>query len=250
MFEELTPRDGANPPDDGDSASADEIEPLALDAWKNDLRRDVERWLATLDEVPEEAVPAGDEAESADVPDLMSFYEQLAAATTEARRANRRSAEAFSQWSEALGGLGEQLGALREQLGRTAVATDESLPRRWCLPLVELIDRLERLAAAFAAPPASPRRRWFGDDGAWRAAWNTQRQAFDILLSHAQSLIRSAGVVRVDTVGRPFDPQTMIAVATSTDPREQPGIVVEELAAGYLMNGELLRTAQVRVSSR
>src|SRR5205085_8425228 len=77
-----------------------EPEPDALSDWKEALRRDFERWLATMEEIPaEENEPPGEVED----PDLYSFYEQLAVTTSESRKGNRRTAEALSQWGEILG---------------------------------------------------------------------------------------------------------------------------------------------------
>ncbi|MEO7083907.1 MAG: nucleotide exchange factor GrpE [Gemmatimonadaceae bacterium] len=227
------------PPEDGDNV---------IDDWKRELRADVERWLATLDEIPELA----NDDDDVEVPDLYSFHEQLAAATTEARKSNRRTAEAFSQWSETLTGFDAQLRQLREQLARQPVAAHDMVPRAWSLAFVELIDRLRRMAGAFAMvgdAPSARRRAWFGGDRDLRAAWNTQRQAFDILMSHADALVASAGLARVATLHQSFDPRTMTAVATAPDPQWPPSTVIEEIAPGYVLRGELLRVAQVKVSS-
>jgi hypothetical protein len=58
-------------------------------------------------------------------------------------------------------------------------------------------------------------------DALWRA-WETQRQALDIVLSHADALVASAGVTRIETMRQPFDPRTMIAVATTVDSHRPP----------------------------
>ena len=104
MHEELTP------------APAESDAP-ALDEWKRELRVDFERWIESLDDIPDSE---GADADEPEAPDLYSFYEQLAAATTEARKSNRRTAEAFSQWSETLSGLDDELRLLREQFARLA----------------------------------------------------------------------------------------------------------------------------------
>lgn len=245
MFEDLT------------SESADEIAPQqeaaeeptsvaasGLGEWKRELRADFERWLDTLDEIPDVNDAYEDEKE---VPDLYSFYEQLAAATTEARKSNRRTAEAFRQWSETMSGFDAELHLLREQIARPLLADDAALSRSWCLAFIELTDRLHRLAAAFAKPP---RRAWFGGDGRWAAGWETQRQGYDILLSHVDALVARAGVTRIKARQQPFDPATMSAVLAEPDARWPHHTVIEEIAPGYLLRGELLRVAQVKVSLR
>jgi hypothetical protein len=217
--------------------------------WKDALRRDFESWLAGLEEMPElEEAGTG----AAETPDLYSFYEQLVAANTETRKANRRTAEALSQWGEALARFEGSLTPLRESVAQLAGAQPKEgrMSRAHCLVLVEWLDRLHRIARAFQSPPA-PKTSWWGgsgSDAAWRKAWETQRQAFGILVSHVEELLKKEGVTRLDTLGQPFDPAVMTAVAAEPDATRPPQTVIEELAAGYRRHGELLRPAQVKVT--
>ena len=155
--------------------------PVVSDAelvdWKAALRAEFEAWLADLDEIPE----LEEEADQFDSPDLYSFYEQWAAANAEARRGNRRMAEAFNQWGETLTRFESDLRLQREQLQRfeAAAPASDALSRRHCLALVELLDRLLRVEKAFAATPATS---WWGGTSQWSRGWESQRQAFAILL--------------------------------------------------------------------
>src|SRR5438067_1719894 len=99
-----------------DALGADSVE---LADWKAALRADFDRWLAALDRIPEED---DDEADADDPPDLFSFHQQLALANVEARKANRRTAEAFSQWGETLARFESQLGPLRESAAQLTAA--------------------------------------------------------------------------------------------------------------------------------
>ena len=225
-----------------DAASAADAAELA--DWKAALRRDFEEWLATVDGLPE-----AEEDESPEMPDLYSFYEQLAAGNVETRKANRRTAEAFSQWAETLGRFESQLAPLRETTAQLAAvqARENGLPRTYCVLLVELLDRMYRLAKAFETRPA--RKSWWpGSDQAWREAWERQSQGLSILLSHFEELLKKEGVTRIQTVGQPFDPSVMTAVAAETDPARPAQVVLEEIAPGYRRRGELLRPAQVKVN--
>lgn len=221
--------------------------------WKDALRRDFEKWLEDLDDFAEleeaaESEDAGPEASK--TPDLYSFYEQLTAANSEFRKANRRTAEAISQWCETLTRFDGSLSPLCETMAKLTAAqpkTDE-LSRSHCLVLVEWLDRLNRIRKAFDSPPQ--KTSWWQGRGnsAWLKAWETQGQALAILASHIQELLRKEGVTRLDALGQPFDPATMTAVAAEPDSAHPPQTVLEELAAGYRRHGELLRAAQVKVS--
>ncbi len=219
--------------------------------WKGELRRDFEAWLASLDAIPDTdaVLEAGDEEDNA--PDLYAFYEQFAAASAESRKANRRTAEAMSQWGETLARFESGLQPLRDTTAQLLAAQSKSgeLSRAHCLVLVELLDRMHRLARAFATPPVAKRSWWGGgDDTPWRQSWQAQHQALDILVSHLDGLLRKEGVVRIETAGQAFDPAVMMAVASEPDPTRPPQTVLEETAAGYRRRDELLRPAQVKVS--
>jgi hypothetical protein len=132
------------------------------DNWKAVLRRQFEAWLRDLDDITE--LDPGSEAP--ETPDLYSFYTQWITANGEARKANRRTAEAFSQWGDTLGRFDGDLKLLREQLQRQAAAApSQGMSRSHCLVLAELLDRLQRLARAFAAPPPAS---WWGGTKSWR----------------------------------------------------------------------------------
>jgi hypothetical protein len=240
---------GADEADDAVAAAESLADELA--DWKEALRSDFEEWLASLDEIPEPAALPEDAA--GDVPDLYAFYEQWAAASAESRKANRRVAEAIAQWGETLARFDSSLAPLRETTAQLAAAQPKEgqLSRAHCLMLVELLDRMRRLAAAFRSPPAARRSWWSGKAAdAWPKAWEAQHQALDILVSHLEGLLKKEGVTPIDTCGEPFDPQVMVAIATAPDPLRPAGTVLEELAAGYRRHGELLRAAQVKVTRR
>lgn len=228
------------------SASADTAFPepdAELQDWKEAMRRSFEAWLDDLDEIPE--LEPGEEA--ADTPDLYAFYAQWLAANAEARKGNRRAAEAFSQWGDALGRFDGDLKLLREQLQRLAAESNSGgMSRTHCLVLVELLERLRRVAAAFGATPTGS---WWRGPARWRSAWASQRHALEIVLSHFESLLLKEGVTRIETMGQPFDPTAMTAVAVESDASRPERSILEELGAGYRLRGEVLRPAQVKVSS-
>ena len=213
-----------------------------LESWKSQLRNEFEAWLDDLEEIPE---PEPGE-ETPDTPDLYSFYSQWAAANAEARKGNRRTAEAFSQWGDTLGRFDGDLKLLREQMQRLSLsAAPEGMSRTHCLALVELLDRVRRVACAFKETPSTS---WWGGTDSWRRAWESHRQAFDILVGHFESLLKKEGLSRIETAGQPFDPSIMSAVAAEPDASRPDQSILDELAPGYRLRGELLRPAQVKVS--
>lgn len=63
-----------------------------------------------------------------------------------------------------------------------------------------------------------------------------------------RGVLQSYGAERVATVGEFFDPARHEAVARVESSEVCEGTIVEELQSGYLLNGRLLRPAQVRVA--
>ena len=75
------------------------------------------------------------------------------------------------------------------------------------------------------------------------------RQGVQMIWQQCEEFLRSQGVETIPTVGHPFDPMRheALSVAPATD--ETPAnTVVAEINAGYVLNGQLLRAAQVVVA--
>lgn len=73
-----------------------------------------------------------------------------------------------------------------------------------------------------------------------------------IRMTHRQvtDLLQNMGVRFMETVGKPFDPRfhEAIDIAGSQEYGVTPNTIVEEIQRGYLLNGEVLRPARVRVA--
>ena len=73
-----------------------------------------------------------------------------------------------------------------------------------------------------------------------------------IRMTHRQvmDMLHNMGVRPIEARGKPFDPRVheAIDVAPARDLGAAPDTVVEEIQRGYLLNGEMLRPARVRVA--
>jgi len=215
----------------------------AVASWKDELRRQFELWLESLEDIPKTQ-------ELPDAPDLYSLYEELAALRNETRKGNRKSAEVFGQVSESLSQVETEIKRLREHLSRTDSASGDRavLPRSYLLALVEMLDRIHRLGAALERPPKPPRLAWLRPDDSWRKAWANLQQGVSILLTHFEQLLEQAGIQRMRTLGTAFDPASMLAVAIIPPDGQPPNVVVEEIAPGYRWRDEVLRPAEVKIT--
>ena len=76
---------------------------------------------------------------------------------------------------------------------------------------------------------------------------HTQDKNVQVSIQQFLDVLKSEGVIRIETVGKKFDPNTMEAIATDTG---EEGMVLEELRAGFMMYDKLLRAAQVKVGKK
>jgi len=111
----------------------------------------------------------------------------------------------------------------RAQFGREAL-------RRFILPLLDVIDDLERLLT-FAETETSP----FVD---------RIRGVHRKLLK----LLEVEGIRPFQSIGKPFEPALHEAVATEPAGEHPPGAIVQEVRRGYSWDDEVLRTASVVVA--
>jgi len=63
-----------------------------------------------------------------------------------------------------------------------------------------------------------------------------------------QDFLRKQGVEEIKSVGERFDPNFHEVVQGLEVKDKEPGIIIEEIQKGYIINGRLLRPAKVRVT--
>lgn len=85
-----------------------------------------------------------------------------------------------------------------------------------------------------------------GASGSAEALLTGVRLTYDQLLAE----LRKFGLEQMETAGEPFDPRFHEAVAHVPWEGEPEGTVLAEARKGYLLNGRLLRPAQVTVARR
>lgn len=68
------------------------------------------------------------------------------------------------------------------------------------------------------------------------------------IINQFTKALKDAGVEEIKTVGEKFDHNTMEAVESeATDDKKKNGVVARELAAGYKLNGKVIKAARVAV---
>ena len=243
--------------------------------------RNFEAWLdrAMADEQPPQGLTAGllaalengdplpppeSEQPGSNGCDLYSLWAAMTALTQEVRLQGRT----FKQLNETLMQVLEASAAEAKGNGEDAPVVQDRMQQteaRWPrkqeihLPLnvlLDLRDRVERggNTARNAAEDLAPTRlvRWLGVGGRYA------RRSQEILaaLSHGYSLtldsldeaLVDSKVSRIACQGQIFDPQRMTAVDIEETCSVPEGTVVEVYRNGYEWNGEVYRTAQVKVA--
>lgn len=75
------------------------------------------------------------------------------------------------------------------------------------------------------------------------------KKGIQMVHDHLEAALKDHGVVEVDALNKPFDPQTSQAVQTvAVEAGQQPDTVVNVLQAGYLLHDRVLRPAMVVVA--
>lgn len=73
------------------------------------------------------------------------------------------------------------------------------------------------------------------------------QEGVEMVRRNLRGALESAGLERIDCVGKPFDPAVHEAVEKVQGPNQGPDVVVEELRAGYMFRGKLVRPSMVKV---
>ena len=68
-----------------------------------------------------------------------------------------------------------------------------------------------------------------------------------LILEEMQKAFASEGIVRMEVVNKPYDPATEEAVGMVPVPKEQDGMVIQEVQMGFMLDGNVLRPARVLV---
>ena len=67
--------------------------------------------------------------------------------------------------------------------------------------------------------------------------------------SQFESILKGLGIERIDTVGKPFDPNLHEAISHEESDQYEADTVSEEFEAGYRLGEDVIRHARVKVSS-
>ncbi|MCI0562816.1 MAG: nucleotide exchange factor GrpE [Nitrososphaera sp.] len=75
-------------------------------------------------------------------------------------------------------------------------------------------------------------------------------QGLEGILKNIDSLLASEGVMEIESVGTPFDPNVHDAIAHSAKDDVPENTVTTEIRKGYMLNGRVLRPSLVEISKK
>jgi molecular chaperone GrpE len=79
------------------------------------------------------------------------------------------------------------------------------------------------------------------------AQQHMQDKNLEVSIQQFLDILKSEGAIKIEAVGKPFDPTLMEAIATGEG---EDGKVIEEIRSGFLLYEKLLRAAQVKVGKK
>ncbi len=203
------------------------------------------RWLDDLDaaEPPPPGLAPEVTASPEPVPDLFSVLGQLAALTRETQLQGRATNRLHADVSAALDRLAERS---PEAIARTLAAARRDARLELVAELLEVRDRFTRGLDEARRRLAALRgiRARFGQRPVLAALVEGATLARDRL----DDVLRRLDVVEVPCLGKPFDPAVMRAVDVAETTSGAVGTVVEVFRPGYVVNGRVIRYAEVKVA--
>jgi len=148
--------------------------------------------------------------------------------------------------------------ALQRAVDNTALQTTVTAPRSKSalrLALINSVQRIYNQNGFF--------KRWFvrtffqkvigeiesiGDTQADNGNQRAAHEGVSMALGRLRRMMAEQNLIRVDTLGKPFDGESMTAIASVDSDQYESGIVAEQLNPAYFYESRLIRYAEVKVS--
>lgn len=175
-----------------------------------------------LDNAEQGGTPVGEEPRAEEVAD------QVANGSIEPE-----TTEDHPDWEDRYLRLAAELENRKKAFERAYARRTEQERERLIRDILPLADNLERALQHVSAMEKQT--------GLYSGVELTLRNLLNALARH--------GVQRIEALGEPFDPEVHEAVATLPHPSLAPGTVMRVEQPGYLLEGRLLRPAQVLVTA-
>lgn len=122
----------------------------------------------------------------------------------------------------------------RRRAAREAEDARKFANERLLTELMPVLDNMERAISAAAQT----------------ANFEALRDGVELTQRQFGEVLQRNGLSKVEALGKPFDPNLHEAIMqVEAEPDQEPGTVVEELRAGYVLNERVLRPTLVKVAS-
>jgi len=206
------------------------------------------RFRAYLDLPPGPSLAsAGDAQDEPAGPDLFTLLAELAALKNEVKLESRQVKGALDEFRGLFEALSKAHDQIAEEQQRRREQDRAARARERKDLLLELLELRDRLQAGQASAAGHRPRGLFGRRQA-RAFATAMADGLAMNLRRLDETLARRGVRPLPALGRPFDPHRMHAAEVAGDPARPAGEVVAELRPGFLLDGELLRPAEVVVN--
>lgn len=211
------------------------------DKWKEKAMDDFSAWLAAL---PDTGPTGEPDPPACDLYTLLTEFAALRQEINMQTRQQRTTLRSQTELADRFGRIGEQLDARIVHLDEIHEALCRQIEEKTATAFFDIRDALvrgEKAARSVAVTHGFWRRAPKGIDAVVEG-YAMARRRFDRALDQL-------GIAPIVTAGRPFDATCMRAVDTRHAADSTPGIVIEEVAGGFIRAGSVLRTAEVVVNS-
>lgn len=208
-------------------------------ATRDQLLERFREYLDTVDEPLEHA--------ATQEPDLFTLFSEMEGLRNEVKLESRQVKAALDQFRELFDTLGQANARLGDELNRQrereALGRHEA-ERDLLLDLLELRDRLQ----AGYAQIDRYRPGWLARRSGAAEFVGGMAEGMAMNLRRLDDTLGRRRVRPLETLHRPFDPQTMRAAETEHRSDHPPGHVVGEIRTGFMHHDRLLRPAEVIVN--
>ena len=75
-------------------------------------------------------------------------------------------------------------------------------------------------------------------------------EGLEVILKNLDALLKSEGVMEIETTGTPFDPNIHDAITFSYKDDVPENTVTDEIRKGYMLNNKVLRPSLVEISKK
>ena len=183
-------------------------------------------------------------------PDLTTLFTDLAGLKSEVKAESRQFKATLDSLNAALETLKTDNQTLAEQLSTANQRMQQQRRELERAVLLEVVDIYDRLSEGY---------RMLQNYKPVDALFNHSKKqdvrfiegfgkGQEITLKRLEQLLQRRRVYPIDCLGKSFDAHSMTTLDVGQDPKQENGIVLEELRKGFLFEDQVLRLAEVKVN--